>query len=83
MYVYICVCIYTYIHTYIYMQQREDLKAHRECIHETLEHEVQQLQVRVQQDDADFKDVYSKYREALDELVCISYVMYACVYVCL
>jgi len=49
-------------------QQRDDLKAHRATIEETIEHDVQQLGHRVKQDEADLQNVYTKYREALDEL---------------
>jgi hypothetical protein len=49
-------------------QQCEDLKAHRQSIENTIELDVQQLEVRVKQDEAELQSVYTKYRDALDEL---------------
>jgi hypothetical protein len=49
-------------------QQRDDLAAHRASIEETIHHDVQLLEVRVKKDEADLHNVYTKYREAMDEL---------------
>ena len=49
-------------------QQRDDLKAHRQCIEHGIEQDMQQLEVKVRSDQAELQNVYTRHREALDEI---------------
>jgi len=48
--------------------QREELKEHRANIQSTIDRDVMSLQERVNQDREEMQDIYTRYRQAMDEL---------------